>query len=131
MHLGSPRIKAPIGVAFVLGIILGVFGVPLWRVALIKANQEKYGKLTYLCDSAMRSHYLAKARTSADPSLETVRALERAELALIDCQDYDILQKRLRLWGLRENELGLMRLNAIEADAEGLRDVIDAHEIRD
>lgn len=79
----------------------------------------------------MRSHYLAKARTAADPNVKRVEALERAELALIDCQDYDVMQKKLQTWGLRENELGLMRLRSIEADKDGLKDVIDAHEIRD
>jgi len=131
MPLGSLKTKLIAGTALILGILLGVLGLPLWRGMLVSVNQEEYGKLTYLCDSAMRSHYLAKARTAATPSLETVQALERTELALIDCQDYDILQKKLELWGLRENELGLMRLKAIEADAEGLKDVIDAHEIRD
>lgn len=131
MRLGFPKAATVLAGVFILGIVIGVLGLPLWRAGLVKLNQEKYGQLTYLCDSAMRSHYLAKARTAATPSSETVEALERTELALIDCQDYDLLQKRLQLWGLRENELGLMRLKAIEADAEGLKDVIDAHEIRD
>lgn len=116
---------------FGVGVLCGVLALPIWRTALVQLNQAEYGRLTYLCDSAMRTHYLAKARTVASPSKDSVEDLERSELALIDCQDYDILQKKLELWGLRENELGLMRLKAIEADAEGLKDVIDAHEIRD
>lgn len=131
MYLGSLKIKALVGSVFVVGILVGVLALPLYRNILVGVYQAEYGKLTYLCDSAMRSHYLAKARTAAQPSSETVSALERAEIALIDCQDYDLLQKRLQLWGLRENELGFMRLKAIEADAEGLKDVVDAHEIRD
>lgn len=79
----------------------------------------------------MRSHYLAKAQLAATPSEAQVKSLESAELALIDCQDYDLLQKKLKLWGLRDNELGIMRLKAIEADKDGLKDVIDIHEIRD
>ena len=131
MRSGSLKVKISLVSAFALGIFIGIAFLPLWRAMLVKTHQDEYGELTYLCDSAMRSHYLAKARTGANPSAETVQALERSELALIDCQDYDILQKKLTLLGLRENELGLMRLNAIEADAAGLKDVIDAHEIRD
>ena len=33
--------------------------------------------------------------------------------------------------GLRESELGQMRLKAIEANADGLKEVVDVHEIRD
>ncbi|PHR60247.1 MAG: hypothetical protein COA43_07975 [Robiginitomaculum sp.] len=117
--------------ALLFGVVLGLLALPFWRFVLVNFNQTEYGRLTYLCDSAMRTHYIAKARTAASPSEKQVEALERAELALIDCQDYDILQKKLMLWGLRENELGLMRLRSIEADAEGLKDVVDAHEIRD
>lgn len=131
MYLGSLKIKALVGSVFFVGVLAGVLALPLYRSVLVGVYQSEYGKLTYLCDSAMRSHYLAKARTAAQPSSKTVSALERAELALIDCQDYDLLQKKLQLWGLRENELGFMRLKAIEADAEGLKDVVDAHEIRD
>lgn len=131
MFLGSLKVKALLGGVFLTGVLIGVLALPLYRSLLVSIYQSEYGKLTYLCDSAMRSHYLAKARTAANPSSETVTALERSELALIDCQDYDLLQKKLQLWGLRENELGFMRLKAIEADAEGLKDVVDAHEIRD
>lgn len=117
--------------ALIFGIVIGVLAAPLWRAALVTLNQDTYGELTYRCDSAMRTHYLAKARINTDPSHETVGELRQAEVALIDCQDYDLLQKRLQMWGLRETELGIMRLRAIEADADGLRHVVDIHEIRD
>lgn len=117
--------------AFALGLVLGVLALPLWRTVLMHTYQSEYGKLTYMCDSAMRTHNLAKARVSETPSVEQVKKLKQTEIALIDCQDYDLLQKKLMTWGLRETELGQMRLKAIEADANGLRDVIDVHEIRD
>lgn len=131
MRLELLSSKIALVIMFSLGALTGLLALPVWRGSLVHLNQAKYGELTYLCDSAMRSHYLAKMRTANNPSEQTVQALERSELALIDCQDYDILQKRLKMWGLRENELGYMRLKAIEADANGLRDVVDAHEIRD
>lgn len=131
MHWASKLVKpAAFGSVFVLGALAGVFGAPVWRLILIETYQEQYGELTFKCDSAMRSHYLAKARLTDSPTESDVEQLRQTELALIDCQDYDILQKRLIVMGLRENELGLMRLRAIEADAEGLRDVIESHEIR-
>ena len=98
--------RLAIAAALALGVVLGIAG-------------------------ALRSHHLAKAEAVAAPSGQSVDAIRRSELALIDCQDYDLLQKRLLVWGLRESDLGLMRLKAIEADAEGLRQVVEAHEIRD
>lgn len=119
-----------VAAVFLAGIAVGVIGLPVWRTYLVDHYGAQYGELTRLCDSAMRSHVLTKGRLAQEPSSENVKALKRAEIGLIDCQDYDILQKRLTLWGLRENELAYLRLLAIEADADGLRDVIDAHEIR-
>lgn len=116
--------------ALVAGILIGVFAAPAWRMLLVELNQERYGELTYLCDSAMRAHDLARARANSNPSVGAVEQVQRAEIGLIDCQDYDLFQKRLGLLGLRENELGLMRLKAAEENAEGLRQVVDAHEIR-
>ncbi|MBT0669175.1 hypothetical protein HT136_12465, partial [Novosphingobium profundi] len=51
------------------------------------------------------------------------------ELGLVTCQDYDIYQKQLMQWGLRESELAQMRLVAIEERASDLNDVIETHEI--
>jgi len=116
--------------ALLVGIVLGVFAAPIWRMALVHLNQQKYGELTYLCDSAMRAHDLARARAAASPSGNSVELMRSAEIGLIDCQDYDLFQKRLMMLGLRESELGLMRLKAIEENADGLRQVVEAHEIR-
>lgn len=130
MHLASWRNSSVLALVFLIGILVGVLGAPLWRMVLIHLYSPKYADLTYLCDSAMRAHDIERARTAAEPSADQVSRLRQAELALIDCQDYDILQKRLLNLGLRESELGLMRLRAIEADAAALSKVVDAHEIR-
>lgn len=119
-----------VAAALLLGVLIGVFAAPLWRAFLVEFNSAKYAELTYLCDSAMRAHDIERARTAASPSGDQAGRLRATELALIDCQDYDMLQKRLMLLGLRDSELGLMRLEAIEADAEALHKVVDAHEIR-
>lgn len=118
-------------IGIVLGIALGIAGAPLWREVVMSLFQERYGDLTYLCDSAMREHYIARARLAEAPGEELVETLQAAEIALIDCQDYDMLQKRLTLLGLRENELGLMRLRAIEGRNGRLDEVVRVHEIRD
>ena len=78
----------------------------------------------------MREHLLAKQKLEAKPSLENVRNLEASEIALIDCQDYDLLRKRLMLLGLDETALSYMALKAIEAKAKDLQNVIEIHEIR-
>ena len=51
-------------------------------------------------------------------------------IGLIDCQDYDLLRKRLQLIGLDETALGYMALKAIEAKTTDLQNVIEIHEIR-
>lgn len=114
----------------VLGIGIGVAGAPLWRLALIEANRDAFGRLTYLCDTAMRSHMIAGQAVAYDPSEATVRDLKAAEIALLDCQDYDLMRKRLIRWGLRDNELSEMSLHAIEERADGLQPVVQTHEIR-
>lgn len=131
MRWASWRSNAALALALCVGVGLGLLARPLWRSALIALQQEHYADLTYRCDSAMRTHYLAQARTSDAPSAAAVSDLRQAEVALIDCQDYDIFQKQLLIWGLTESDLGLMRLKAIETDARGLPHVIEAHEIHD
>ena len=117
-------------VGLVVGIGIGIAGAPLWRLALIEANRELFGRLTYLCDAAMRSHMIAGQAVAYAPSEATVGDLKAAEIALLDCQDYDLMRKRLIRWGLRDNELSEMSLYAIEERAERLQPVVQTHEIR-
>jgi len=112
------------------GVLIGQIIPPLWTWGVILVTQPAYQEATYRCDRSMRGHLLAKQKLEADPSAETVRDLEASEIALIDCQDYDLLRKRLMLVGLDETALGYMALRAIEAKATDLQDVIEIHEIR-
>ncbi|WGT48653.1 TIGR03982 family His-Xaa-Ser system protein [Thioclava nitratireducens] len=112
------------------GVIIGQMIPPLWVWGVIIFAEPAYQEATYRCDRSMRAHLLAKQKLEADPSAETVRALEASEVALIDCQDYDLMRKRLMLIGLDEAALGYMALKAIEAKATDLQDVIEIHEIR-
>ncbi|WP_246832699.1 TIGR03982 family His-Xaa-Ser system protein [Thioclava sp. F28-4] len=112
------------------GVVIGQMIPPLWVWGVIIATEPAYQEATYRCDRSMRAHLLAKQKLEADPSAETVRALEASEVGLIDCQDYDLLRKRLMLIGLDETALGYMALKAIEAKATDLQNVIEIHEIR-
>jgi hypothetical protein len=116
--------------AAVLGIGLGVAGIPAWREIVIALHQEGYGELVEKCDGAMRDHFQAKMHAADNPSRESGLSLQSAEVGLIVCQDYDLYQKRLGQWGLTENELSRMRLTAIEERASDLDEVIATHEIR-
>ena len=117
-------------VVLVIGIVIGQVIPLLWTWAVILIAEPAYQEATYRCDRAMRAHLLAKQKLEAAPSPENVSNLEASEIALIDCQDYDLLRKRLMLLGLDETALGYMALRAIEAKAKDLRDVIEIHEIR-
>lgn len=113
-----------------VGVVIGQIIPPLWTFGVILIAEPAYQEATYRCDRSMRAHLLAKQKLEANPSAETVRNLEASEIALIDCQDYDLLRKQLMLVGLDETALGYMALKAIEAKAADLQDVIEIHEIR-
>lgn len=131
MQWASWRNRAPLILSgLAMGILVGQLTPPVWRTVLIAVKQPRYAELTYHCDRAMREHMLAKFQIGETPSESTVASLRSAELALLDCQDYDILRKELLMWGLTENELSLMTLHAIETDAATLQQVVQAHEIR-
>lgn len=118
------------GLALVVGALLAWIALPLWREAIMAYAQDEYGLLVEQCDGAMRDHFQAKQINAKAPSDEAAEALAAGEIGLIVCQDYDLYQKRLLQWGLREDELAQMRLKAIEARASDLTEVIDTHEIR-
>src|SRR3546814_18825112 len=81
-------------------------------------------------DLAMRDHYQAKRAHELAPVAEAPGALAASEMGLIVCQDYDLYQKRLMQWGLRESELAQLRLAAIEARATDLIAVVSSDERR-
>jgi len=115
---------------FAAGVLVGQFVPTAWKWVMISVAQTSYQQATYRCDRSMREHLIAKQNVEAAPSEETVRTLEATEIGLIDCQDYDMLRKRLLLLGLDETALGYMALKAIEAKAVDLQNVIEIHEIR-
>jgi hypothetical protein len=131
MRLGyRPTRFLGLAAIFAAGIVVGQAMPVIWKSVVIATAQSSYQEATYRCDRSMRDHLLAKQALYAAPSEDAVEALEAAEIGLIDCQDYDLLRKRLLLLGLDETALSLMALKAIEAKAGDLQEVIDIHEIR-
>lgn len=130
MRSVSWRTSGRYAATFFAGVIVALAAAPVWREIVMQATQAPYAELVFKCDNAMREQLIAKQVAIASPSAATASALQASELALLDCQDYDIYQKRLQQLGLRENELSLMRLKAIEERATTLHDVVDTHEIR-
>lgn len=126
------RYRRALGViaVFALGVLAGQLVPPIWKTALIAASEAAYQEATYRCDRAMREHLIAKQQIFRDPGKDTVVELRATEVGLLDCQDYDMLRKRLIVWGLDDNDLSLMALKAIEAKAQDLQQVIEIHEIR-
>jgi len=127
LRLGSTVLSVA---TFVLGLVVATAGAPVWKSIVMDWNQDAFGETTYRCDHAMRSHMIAKQKLVADPSAEAVREVEAMEVGLLDCQDYDLMRKRLIRWGLTENELSEMSLRAIEERADSLQEVVRVHEIR-
>lgn len=118
----------------ITGCIAGIFAawlaIPLYKSVLIHVYGDRFATLTFKCDQAMREHWIGKMALADDPSDETIANLNASEIALLDCQEYDLLQKKLLRLGLSDAEVGELVLRASERDPEGFRTVIGIHEIR-
>lgn len=91
---------------------------------------ERYKELMFQCDHVMREHFIAKQMVLASPTEETVRNLEAAEVGLTACHEYDKMRKKMIRWGLSENALARIGLEAIEKHATDVRTFVEIHEIR-
>ena len=92
--------------------------------------EEKYKDLMYQCDHVMREHFIAKQMVLASTTEETIRNLEAAEVGLTTCHEYDKMRKEMIRWGLSENALARIGLEAIEERATDIRKFVEIHEIR-
>lgn len=92
--------------------------------------RSDYKDLMFKCDQVMREHYIAKAAVEVQPSEGAIRNLEAAELGLLDCHSYDKLRKKLIAWGVTENDLSQIGLEALEEKKYELRNFVEIHEIR-
>lgn len=114
---------------FIAGMLVAFSFPVIWKKTLIEIYRTQYVELVLLCDGSMREHRIAKQRALNRPDPTTLAVYAASEIALLDCQDYDLFRKKLILYGLDENELSLMSLQAIEARSTDLFDVVNIHEI--
>ncbi|GAA6147744.1 hypothetical protein NBRC116586_08060 [Pseudooceanicola nitratireducens] len=117
---------------FVAGVVVGL-GVawlarPVYQSILELLYRDSFFQLTERCDNAMRVHLVAKNRLDLEPSEDNVAVLKSAELGLLECQDYDLLRKKLVRLGLDENALSELTLSFAEDRAHDLQLVIKTHE---
>lgn len=91
---------------------------------------DRYKELVFRCDDVMRAHLIAKNRVVVSPNAANIQALHAAEVGLIDCQDYDILRKRLLSLGLTNIDLARLGLQAIEERGADVRAFVKVHEIK-
>ena len=91
---------------------------------------SEYKEKMYACDAAMRTHLIAKNRVSFEKSLKSLKKLEAAEVGLIQCHDYDKLRKEMISLGLSQNDLARIGLEAIEAKAVDIENLVEIHEFK-
>lgn len=111
------------------GVMVSLIAQPAYKSLVMAYWQNKFAKLTFLCDQSMRLHFIAKQKVAASPDEETIKALKAAEIGLLDCQTYDLMQKKLIRFGLTDNEIGEMVLRSAESNANTMRKVVGIHEI--
>ncbi len=99
-------------------------------IAAIELWREDYKELMFKCDTVMRDHLIAKRAVEVHPNEQTVLNLQAAEVGLIDCHDYDKLRKRMLVWGVSENGLSAIGLEALESKAYDLHRFVQIHEFR-
>ena len=116
---------------------IAAFVVIIWAIEhyaipkfVLATNADRYKDLMFKCDHVMREHFIAKQMVHAAPNEETIRNLESSEIGLISCHDYDKLRKSLMSWGVSENQIAAVGLNAIEEKASDIRKFVEIHEIR-
>ena len=116
-------------VAIVLVALYGAaeYGAPVLASYLWGEN---YKNLMFKCDHVMKEHFIAKRAVELTPNHETVKNLQATEVGLLDCHDYDKLRKRMLVWGLNENQLASIGLEALEEKEYELQRFVEIHEIR-
>ncbi len=108
---------------------LGVIFVVLPVLANL-IYEEQYKEKMFVCDKAMRNHLIEKNRVKFLKSREALKRLERAEIALVHCHDYDLLRKRMLSMGLSANDLALIGLKAIEEKSADIDKLVEIHEFK-
>ena len=111
----------------IFGYVAQKYVMPFVAVETYKAD---YKELVFKCDNAMRDHFIAKSQALNSPSEKSIRDLRAAEVGLLICHEYDVLRKKLINFGITENQLARLGLEAIEERARDVRSFVQSHEIR-
>jgi hypothetical protein len=110
-----------------IGIGFQVIMMPLIAKTAFK---DDYQTLMFKCDNVMRDHLIAKNRVVYERSERSIKMLESAELGLMSCHDYDKLRKKMKMWGVTDNELSYIGLEAIEKNSDDLMQYVKIHEFK-
>ncbi|MDC1194509.1 TIGR03982 family His-Xaa-Ser system protein [Pseudomonadota bacterium] len=124
------KFKSIIYINIFCSIIIIFLGLKIFLAPLLGKIiwGEEYKKLAFGCDNVMREHLITKNELKSKVNKKNVQNLRSAELGLISCHDYDILRKKLLIWGVSNRELSLLSLEAIEENTNDVRDFIKTHE---
>ena len=110
-----------------IGIGVKLIIMPMFAETLFKKD---YQTLMFKCDNVMRDHLIAKNRVMFEKSDRSLLQLKAAEIGLMSCHDYDRLRKKLKIWGVTDNELSYMGLEAIEKNAKDIMKYVEIHEVK-
>ena len=91
---------------------------------------DQYKTLMFQCDNVMKAHLIAKNRVLVDKSESSVNELKASEIGLLSCHDYDKLRKKMLNWGLNENDLAIIGLEALEENSKDIMDFVNTHEFK-
>ena len=108
-------------------IFVKILILPIYAEKMFK---ERYMELVFECDHSMREHMIAKNKFLVDPSVASEKNLEASELGLISCHDYDSMRKKMLVYGLSEDQLSDIGLEAIEENLKDVRKLVEIHEFR-
>lgn len=113
-------------------LVILVWGIEHFVVPRIGAAvfASDYQARMFECNHVMREHFIAKQMVLSEASDETIRNLEAAEVGLTACHAYDKLRKKMIGWGITENQLSVIGLDAMEERARDVRQFVETHEIR-
>jgi len=110
-----------------VGIFIKIVVMPIYAEKIFK---ERYMELVFECDHSMREHMIAKNQFLVAPSDINEKILEASEVGLVSCHDYDSLRKKMLVYGLSEDELSNIGLEAIEENIKDVRKLVEIHEFR-
>lgn len=87
--------------------------------------QDDYKKLSLECDLAMHDEVAIRNLPRDDAESESLKTSSEVQLAI--CHQYDKLRKQLLIWGVQEERLALLGLEALESERIPVSLMVDPH----